>query len=54
MPTKCLSDIIPSTARRYASTNANKIPIVRANNDYFWDTFFPSTVTEQNKLDLSI
>ena len=51
---KYLSDIIPSTARRYSSRNANNIPLVRVNNNCFMNTFFPSTITEWNKLNLSI
>ena len=54
MSPKYLSDIIPSTTRRYSSRNENNIPLVRANNNYFMNTFFPSTITEWNKLDLSI
>ena len=54
MSPKYLSDIIPSTTRRYSSRNANSIPLVRVNNNYFLNTFFSSTITEQNKLDLSI
>ena len=54
MSPKYLSDIIPSTTKRYYSKNANNIPLVRANNNYFMNTFFPSTITEWNKLDLSI
>ena len=54
MSPKCLSDIIPSFTRRYSSRNVNNIPLVRANNDYFMNIFFPSTITEWNKLDLSI
>ena len=54
MSPKYLSDIIPSTTKRYYSKNANNIPLVRANNNYFMNTFFPSTITESNKLDLSI
>ena len=49
-----LSDIIPSTTRRCSSRNANNIPLVRVNTNYFMNTFFPSTITEWNKLDLSI
>ena len=51
---KYLFDIIPSTTRRYSSRNENNIPLVRVNNNYFMNTFFPSTITEWNKLDLSI
>ena len=54
MSPKYLSDIIPSTTRRYSSRNANSIPLVRVNNNYFLNTFFSSTITEQNKLNLSI
>ena len=48
-----LSDIIPGTTRRYSLRNANNVPLVRVNNNYFVNTF-PSTVTEWNKLDLNI
>ena len=54
MSPKYLSDIIPSTTRRYSSRNANNIPLVRVNNSYFMNTFFPSTITEWNTIDLSI
>ena len=54
MSPKYLSNIVPSTTRRYSSRNANNIPLVRANTNYFMNTFFPSTITEWNKLDLSI
>ena len=43
---KYLSDIIPSTNRRYCSKNGNNIPLVRANNNYFMNSFLPSTITE--------
>ena len=54
MSPKYLSDIIPSTTRRYSSRNSNNISLVRANTNYFMNTFFPSTITEWNNLDLSI
>ena len=54
MSPKYLSDTIPSTTRRYSSRNANNIPLVRVNSNYVMNTFFPSTITEWNKLDLSI
>ena len=54
MSPKYLNDIIPCTTRRYTPRYANSIPLVRVNNNYFMNTFFPSTVTEWNKLDLSI
>ena len=54
MSPKYLSDIIPGTTRRYSSRNENNIPLVRVNNNYFMNTFFPSTITEWNKLNLSI
>ena len=31
-------DINPSTTRRYASQNANNIPLLRVNNNYFMNT----------------
>ena len=46
MSPKYLSDIIPSTTRRYFSRNANNIPLLRANTNYFMSTFFPSTITD--------
>ena len=54
MSPKYLSDIIPSTTRRYYSRNANNAPSVRVNNNYFMNTFFLSTITEWSKVDLSI
>ena len=54
MSPKYLSDIIPSTTSRYSSRNENNIHLVRVNNNYFMSTFFLSTITEWNKLDLSI
>ena len=46
MSPKYLRDKIPSTTRRYSSRNANNIPSVRVNNNYFMNTFFPPTLTE--------
>ena len=54
MSPKYLSDIIPCTTRSYSERNANNILLVRVNNNYFINIFFPSTITEWNKLDLSI
>ena len=54
MSPKYLSDIIPGTTRRYSSRNENNIPLVRVNDNYFMNTFFPSIITEWNKLNLSI
>ena len=51
MSPKYLSDKIPSTTRRSSSRNVNNIPLVRANNNYFMNMFFPSTITECNKLE---
>ena len=42
MSPKYLSDIIPSITR-YVTRNANNIPLVRVNNNYFMNTFFPSS-----------
>ena len=46
MSLKYLSDIIPSTTRRYALRNAKNIPLVRANNNCFMNTFFLYTINE--------
>ena len=54
MSPKYLSDIIPGTTRNYSSRNANNIALVRVSSNYFVSTFFPSIITEWNKLDLSI
>ena len=54
MSPKYLSDIIPTTTRRYYSRNANNAPSARVNNNYFMNTFFLSTITEWSKVDLSI
>ena len=54
MSPKYLSDIIPSTTRRYSSRNENNMPLVRVNNNYFMNTFFPSTITKCNKIHLRI
>ena len=54
MSPKYLSDIIPCTTRSYSERNANNILLVRVNNNYFINILFPSTITEWNKLDLSI
>ena len=54
MSPKYLSDINLSTTRRYYSRNANNIPSIRVNKNYFMNTFLPSAITEWNKVDLSI
>ena len=54
MSPKYLRDTIPGTTRRYASRNPSNIPLVRVNNNDFISVFFPSTITEWHKLDLSI
>ena len=48
MSPKYSSDIIQSSARRYASRNANNLPLIRVNNNYIIDIFFTSTITEWN------
>ena len=53
MSPKLFNDTIPSTTRRHASRNTNNILLVRVNNNYCMSTFFPSTITKWNKLDLS-
>ena len=54
MPPKRLSDIIPSTTKRYALRSANNVPLVRVNSNYFMHIFFSSTIAEWNKIDPSI
>ena len=51
---KYLSNTIPSTTKTYASRISNNVNLVRVDNNYFINTFFPSTTTEWNKIDLSI
>ena len=48
MSPKYLSYIIPSTTRRYSSRNGNNIPLVRVNNNFFMNTFFPSIIPIYN------
>ena len=50
MSPKYLSDIIPSTARRYALRNANNIPLVINNTSDIANTFFSSKSIEWNQL----
>ena len=53
MSLKYISDIIPRTISwRHSSRNAN-ILLVIVNSNYFMSTFFPSKITEWNKVDLS-
>ena len=54
MSPKYINDIIASTTRRYSSRNSNNIPLVRVNNNYLMNTFFSSTISDWNKLKLSI
>ena len=54
MSPKYINDIIASTTRRYSSRNLNNIPLVRVNNNYLMNTFFSSTISDWNKLKLSI
>ena len=49
-----LHHMIPSTTRTCASRNVTNIHVVLVNNNYFMNTLFQSTITEWNKLDLSI
>ena len=53
MSLKYISDIIPRTISwRHSSRNAN-ILLVIVNSNYFMSTFFPSKITEWNKVGLS-
>ena len=54
MSPKYLGDVTSSTTRWYTSRNTSNIPLVRVNKNYFMNSFFSSTITEWNKLDLSI
>ena len=53
MSPKYLSDILSNTRSMLQEVRKN-ILLARANNNYFMDNFFLSTITEWNKLDLII
>ena len=48
----CLFNIIPnSNNRQHQARNSGNIPSFVAKHDYFKNSFFPSAITERNKLD---
>ena len=46
--------IIPNSNRFYLTRNSDKIQQLKANHNYFKNSFFPSTISEWNKLDACI
>ena len=51
---KYLYSIIPIHNMSYRTRQCNKIQFINVKHDFFKNTFFPSTIIEQNKLDLKI
>ena len=51
---KYLYSIIPIHNKSYTTRQYNKIPAINVKHDFFKNTFFPSTITECNKLDWKI
>ena len=49
---KYLYSIISTHNMSYRRRQCNKIPVINVIHDIFKNTFFPSTITERNKLDL--
>ena len=49
-----LFDIIPTAKRAYITRNDDKLPNFKVKHCNFKNSFIPSTVIEQNKLDLNI
>ena len=49
-----LFDIIPRVLSTRTTRNHNNIPLFDVKHEYFWNSFFPSTVIEWNKLDINI
>ena len=54
MSPKYLSDIIPRSTWIRTLRNANNIPLVRVNNNYFTNTFFPSDLSIRNSTSRNI
>ena len=46
-----LFDLIPNLNRVYEIRYSNNIPAIYVKRDYFKNSFFPSTISEWNKLD---
>ena len=49
-----LSRILPSITKGYNTRTNDKIPLFSGKHNFFINSFFPSTVTEWNNLDLKI
>ena len=47
-------EVIPPLKNVYNLRNANDIPFIRVNHNYFKNSFFPSSIIEWNKLSLEI
>ena len=52
--TKYLYSIIPIHNMSYRARQCNKLPAINVKQDFFKNTFFPSTIMEWNKLDWEI
>ena len=44
-------DLIPNLNRVHETRDSNNIPVIQARRIYFKNSFFPSTISELNKLD---
>ena len=51
---KNLFDLIPTARQAYMIRHRNSVPRFNVKNDYFKNSFFPSTLIECNKLDSNI
>ena len=51
---KYLFNIIPKLTKPYSTRNANNIRRFKVKHSFFENTFFPSVITERNKLDPEI
>ena len=49
-----LYHLIPKPSTSYSTRNSKNLPPIKANQSFFKNTFFPSTVIEWNKSDLNI
>ena len=46
--------MIPKVLSTWTTRNHSNIPLFNVKHEYFWNSFFPSTVIEWNKLDNNI
>ena len=51
---KYLFELIPTAAQAYVTRHKNSVPLFNVTDDYFKNSFFPSTVIEWNKLNSNI